>query len=95
MSEPCAPSREARPRLAPGVRLHFDARRDVWVLLAPERIIETDGPVHDIVSRCDGARTVAQIVDELARVYTAPAAEIGADVAELLDVLAAKRLVLL
>ena len=31
-----------RPRLAPGVRLHFDKTRDAWVLLGPERVIETD-----------------------------------------------------
>ena len=32
-----------RPRLPPGVRLHFDATRSAWVLLAPERVIEAGG----------------------------------------------------
>lgn len=94
MAEP-APAENARPRLAPGVRLRFDATRQAWLLLAPERIIETEGPTHDILSRCDGVRTLGQIIDELAAVYTAPRAEIGPDVAALLGELASKRLVIL
>ncbi len=94
MPEPSAAA-EARPRLAPGVRLRFDTTRQAWLLLAPERVIETEGPTHEILSRCDGLRTTGQIVDELAAIYTAPRADIEADVHALLDTLAAKRLVLL
>jgi len=83
----------ARPRLAAGVRLHFDTRRQEWMLLAPERVVETEDPAHDILSRCDGSRTVRQIVDELAEIYTADRAEIAGDVAELLAELAGKRMV--
>jgi pyrroloquinoline quinone biosynthesis protein D len=83
----------ARPRLAAGVRLHFDTRRQAWMLLAPERVVETEDPAHDILSRCDGSRTVQQIVDELAEVYTADRAEIARDVADLLAELAGKRMV--
>ena len=86
---------ESRPRLAPGVRLHRDAVRDAWVLLSPERIIETEGPAHDILSRCDGQRTVDEIVDELAAQYAAPREEIATDVADLLAELAQKRMVVL
>jgi pyrroloquinoline quinone biosynthesis protein D len=82
-----------RPRLAPGVRLHFDKTRDAWVLLGPERVIETEGPANDILSRCDGTRTVGQIVDELAALYTAEASEIARDVEDMLAELAAKRMV--
>ena len=81
MNEQPAPDLAWRPRLAAGVRLRHDAVRGGWVLLAPERVIETEGPVHDIVSRCDGTRTVAEIAQELAALYTAPAEEIAADVA--------------
>jgi pyrroloquinoline quinone biosynthesis protein D len=82
-----------RPRLAAGVRLRLDTVRGGWVLLAPERVIETEGPVHDIVSRCDGSHTVTEIVQELAALYAAPAEEIAADVADLLDDLKRKRLI--
>ncbi|MGH7042179.1 MAG: pyrroloquinoline quinone biosynthesis peptide chaperone PqqD [Acetobacteraceae bacterium] len=85
----------ARPRLAPGVRLHFDSTRNAWLLLAPERVIETDGSAEAVLKLCDGQRTVGQIVDVLAAAYAADRAEIAADVGDLLADLAAKRLVLL
>jgi len=73
-------------------RLHLDATRNAWVLLGPERIIETEGPASEILRRCDGSRTVAQIVDELAAVYTADRAEIAGDVTDMLAELVAKRM---
>jgi pyrroloquinoline quinone biosynthesis protein D len=86
------PKLPERPRLAPGVRLHFDATRNAWVLLGPERIIETEGPASEILRRCDGSRTVDQIVDELAVVYTADRTEIAGDVIDMLAELVAKRM---
>ena len=86
---------DSRPRLAPGVRLHFDTRRQAWLLLAPERVIEAEPPTNDILSRCDGARTFAKIVDELAEIYTADRAVIAGDAGDLLLVLLSKRLVVL
>ena len=80
------------PRLAPGVRLHFDATRGAWVLLGPERVIETEGPASEILRRCDGIRSIAQIVDELAALYTADRTEIEGDVREMLAELATKRM---
>ena len=84
-----------RPKLAPGVRLRFDERREAWFLLAPERLMEADGPAKDILSRCDGRRTVAEIVDELAQIYAADRVVIDADVRELLADLVGKRMLLL
>ncbi len=81
------------PRLAPGVRLHFDAKREEWVLLGPERVIETEGPASEILRRCDGTRSITQIVDELAALYTADRAEIEGDVRDMLAELAMKRMV--
>ena len=81
------------PKLAPGVRLHFDTTRQAWVLLGPERVIETEGPASEILRRCDGSRTVGEIVDELAVLYTADRAEIAGDVTDMLAELATKRMV--
>jgi pyrroloquinoline quinone biosynthesis protein D len=81
-----------RPRLAPGVRLHFDKTRDAWVLLGPERVIELEGPANEILRRCDGTRTVRQIVDELALLYAADRSEIDGDVTDMLAELAMKRM---
>jgi len=86
------PELPERPKLAPGVRLHHDATRSAWVLLGPERVIELEGPASDILQRCDGSRTIDQIVDELAIVYTADRAEIAADVTDMLAELVARRM---
>ena len=85
---------QVRPRLAPGVRLHNDPKRG-WVLLCPERVIETQGPTSEILRRCDGQRTLAAIVDELAAAFVADRAVIAGDVAALLQELATKKLVML
>ncbi|MGI4978511.1 MAG: pyrroloquinoline-quinone synthase PqqC [Janthinobacterium lividum] len=85
---------QVRPRLAPGVRLHNDPKRG-WVLLCPERVIETQGPTSEILRRCDGQRTLAAIVDELAAAFVADRAVIAGDVAALLQELATKKLVVL
>jgi coenzyme PQQ biosynthesis protein PqqD len=62
------------------------------MLLGPERVIETEGPASEILRRCDGTRTIGEIVGELALLYTADHAEIEGDVKELLAELAAKRM---
>ncbi|MGI3778060.1 MAG: pyrroloquinoline-quinone synthase PqqC [Janthinobacterium lividum] len=85
---------QVRPRLAPGVRLHNDPKRG-WVLLCPERVIETQGPTSEILRRCDGQRTLAAIIDELAVAFVADRAVIAGDVAALLQELATKKLVVL
>jgi coenzyme PQQ biosynthesis protein PqqD len=90
MPEPVLPE---RPKLAPGVRLHFDTTRKAWVLLSPERVIEAEGPASEILRRCDGTRTVAQIVDELAAVFAADRAVIAADVTDMMKDLVTKRLI--
>lgn len=89
MSEPPLP---ARPRLAPGVRLHFDATRGAWVLLAPERVIEAEGPASEILKLCDGNRDVEAVIDALAAMYVAERAVIARDVTEMLRDLAARGL---
>ncbi len=91
MAESGSASGETRPRLAPGVRLHFDKTREAWILLGPERVIEMEGPSHEILQRCDGTHTTAQIVDELATLYNADRATIEGDVVALLADLATKR----
>ncbi len=60
------------------------------MLLGPERVIEAEGPASEILRRCDGSRTVGEIVDELAALYTADRAEIEGDVNEMLAELASE-----
>jgi pyrroloquinoline quinone biosynthesis protein D len=83
---------EACPRLKRGVRLHYDATRGEWILLAPERIFEADAVAVEVLKRCTGELTLRAIVDDLAMAYAAPRERIEADVQALLQSLAEKRL---
>jgi len=57
----------SRPRLAAGCRM--GENNNQCVLLMPERALRLNGPSLEIVSRCDGAHSVAQIVTELQKLY--------------------------
>lgn len=59
----------ARPKLAPHVRLRFDATRGQHALLSPETVLILNDTGTAIVQLCDGHRTVAQIRTELQRRY--------------------------
>jgi pyrroloquinoline quinone biosynthesis protein D len=85
-------SAEARPGLAPGVRLTFDKARDQWVVLAPERVLVPDETALEILQRCNGIRQLDDIVDELASAYSADRSEIEQDVKDLLASLIEKRI---
>src|SRR3984893_11778504 len=62
------PDLNSRPRLAAGCRLN-DAKQQPRVLLMPEKALRLMGPSLEIVERCDGQRTVRQIIAELQRIY--------------------------
>jgi pyrroloquinoline quinone biosynthesis protein D len=79
---------ESVPTLARGVKLRFDESRKVWVLLVPERVMAPDETAVEILQLCDGVRTVAAMIDELAVRYNAPRDEISGDVIAMLQDLA-------
>jgi pyrroloquinoline quinone biosynthesis protein D len=85
-------SGSAQPRLTSGVRLHTDSVTSKGVLLYPEGIIELNETAHEIVSRCDG-RSVAEIVQALAKEYDADAAALASDVRETLFDLYRRKLI--
>ncbi|MDC7788907.1 pyrroloquinoline quinone biosynthesis peptide chaperone PqqD [Rhodoplanes sp. TEM] len=84
---------DAVPRLARGVRMVESAAHGGRVLLAPERLFKLDEVAAAVLDLCDGTRSVAAVVDDLAGRYTAPRDRILADVSALLRSLADKRLV--
>jgi pyrroloquinoline quinone biosynthesis protein D len=45
------------------------------MLLAPERVIDTEGPASGFLRRFGGTRTIDQIVDELVALYTTDRAD--------------------
>ena len=58
-----------RPRLAPHVRMRFDAARGQHALLSPETVWVVNDTGAAIVELCDGLRTVAEIQAELQSRY--------------------------
>ena len=58
-----------RPRLAVGCRLNEKGQQP-RVLHMPEKALRLNGPSLEIVERCDGRRTVQEIVSELQQIYS-------------------------
>ncbi|MEA2884761.1 MAG: pyrroloquinoline quinone biosynthesis protein [Bradyrhizobium sp.] len=83
-------SEASRPVLPRHAKLKFDETRQLWVILAPERVLAPDDTAVEILQLCDGVRSVGQIVDRLAEKYTADRAAIGTDVTAMLQDLADK-----
>ena len=73
----------ARPAIAHGMRLQWEPAQDAHVLLYPEGMVKLNGSAGAIMSRCDGVRTLADIVADLERTYatTGLAADVRAFVA--------------
>jgi pyrroloquinoline quinone biosynthesis protein D len=83
-------SEASRPVLPRHAKLKFDGIRQRWVILAPERVLAPDEIAVEILQLCDGARSVEQMIDQLAAKYAAERAAIGADVIAMLQDLADK-----
>lgn len=85
-------SPETVPSIPRGVRMQFDAVRDGWVLLAPERTIRLDAIGHAILSEVDGARSLGAIAATLADRYGAPQDDVARDCCEFVRALAERRI---
>jgi len=73
-----------RPRLAAKARVQTDRVSGEPVLLYPEGALLLNPTGAAIVGLCDGRRTFAELVDELAARYNAPSGELSGDVGEYL-----------
>ena len=60
---------DARPTLAPKVRLRWDRQASRYMLLYPERGLVLNATAADVVRLCTGEVTVEAIVDQLAAKY--------------------------
>nr|WP_294518534.1 pyrroloquinoline quinone biosynthesis peptide chaperone PqqD [uncultured Rhodopila sp.] len=76
------------PRFPRGTRFRFDATRQAWVILAPERLIMPDEIAVEVLKLVDGGRTVAVMADELSARFGAPRPEVLGDILSLLQELA-------
>ena len=83
-------SEHSRPVLPRHAKLKFDETRQVWVILAPERVLAPDEIAVEVLQLCDGLRNVENIIDQLAAKYAAERGAISADVIAMLQDLADK-----
>jgi pyrroloquinoline quinone biosynthesis protein D len=59
----------ARPAIGGGFRLQWEPAQEGHVLLYPEGMVKLNQSAAAILTRCDGVRTVADIVVDLERSY--------------------------
>ena len=65
MSERFVVLTDSVPKLPRHAKLRFDKARNKWIILAPERVFELDDIAYEVISRCNGDRSVGHVVDEL------------------------------
>ncbi|AVO49790.1 pyrroloquinoline quinone biosynthesis peptide chaperone PqqD [Melaminivora suipulveris] len=59
----------ALPRLSRRLRLQYEPAQGRWVLLYPEGMVQLNDSAAEILRRCDGRHTVADIVGELEALF--------------------------
>ncbi|MDX9706657.1 MAG: pyrroloquinoline quinone biosynthesis peptide chaperone PqqD [Azospira sp.] len=67
-----------RPRLDPRFVFRWEPSQEAFILLYPEGLIKLNPSAGEILSRCDGLRSVDEIAAELAVVFAGDAAEVAA-----------------
>jgi pyrroloquinoline quinone biosynthesis protein D len=60
----------ARPAIRAGLRLQWEPMQDCHVLLYAEGMVKLNRSAGEILSRCDGALTTAEIVADLERAFS-------------------------
>ncbi len=61
----------SRPAIGHGFRLQWESAQEAHVLLYPEGMVKLNASAAAILTRCDGARTVTDIIADLERTYSA------------------------
>ena len=74
---------DAKPKVARLFRLQWEEAQNTWVLLYPEGMVKLNQSAGEITRRCDGDRTVADIVADLESTFGAQ--NLTADVVAFLD----------
>ena len=57
------------PRLSRRFRLQYETAQTRWVLLYPEGMVQLNDSAAEILRRCDGVRSVEQIVQDLEQAF--------------------------
>ena len=61
----------AKPMVSRGFRLQWEPAQNSHVLLYPEGMVKLNGSAGEIMKRCDGARTLAEITADLEQSFGA------------------------
>lgn len=77
------------PRIGQGLRLQWEEAQSAWVILYPEGMVKLNQSAGEIMKRCDGVRSVREIVTDLEAAFSVAGLE--GDVLGFLDVAAAQR----
>ena len=56
---------QSRPRIGSGFRLQWEEAQQAWVLLFPEGMVKLNASAGEIMKRCNGTSSVAEIVADL------------------------------
>jgi pyrroloquinoline quinone biosynthesis protein D len=60
---------ESRPSIGHGFRLQWEAAQNAYVLLFPEGMIKLNGSAGEIMKRCTGQSSIAEITADLERTF--------------------------
>lgn len=71
------------PRVSRRFRLQWEESQQAWVLLYPEGMVKLNQSAGEILRRCDGARSVAEVVADLEQAFATTGLE--ADVLAFLE----------
>ena len=69
MNFDAAPRAPALPHLSRRLRLQYESAPTRWVLRDPEGTVQLNDSAAEILRRCDGRHTVADIVSELEALF--------------------------
>jgi len=78
----------AKPAIGKGFRLQWESAQNAYVLLYPEGMIKLNGSAGEIMKRCDGVRSIADITADLERSFATSG--LDADVAAFIAMALAK-----
>ncbi len=77
------------PRIGPGFRLQWEPAQESHVLLYPEGMVKLNQSAGEILRRCDGQRSCAEIVADLEAAFNTTGLE--ADVMGFIDIAGRQR----
>ncbi|UJW81883.1 pyrroloquinoline quinone biosynthesis peptide chaperone PqqD [Hydrogenophaga sp. SL48] len=60
-----------QPKLSRRFRLQYEEAQSRWVLLYPEGMVQLNDSAAEILKRCDGQRSLTEIVSELEQAFSA------------------------